>query len=131
LDRTVFVFVHRFGFQTVTRGYPGKVGRWCLVAARLVREKMGLADRVSSIVAFLRAGYPAGMPAVGYAPLLALLPRRVSDDEIRLIIRKLVPRRRPVDNVDVGVEITRVTNEMPSVDDIGRVQNRLTGQDLN
>ncbi|HWF30475.1 MAG TPA: DUF3349 domain-containing protein [Mycobacterium sp.] len=92
---------------------------------------MGLADRVSSIVAFLRAGYPAGMPAVGYAPLLALLPRRVSDDEIRLIIRKLVPRRRPVDNVDVGVEITRVTNEMPSVDDIGRVQNRLTGQDLN
>lgn len=92
---------------------------------------MGLADRVSSIVAFLRAGYPAGMPAVGYAPLLALLPRRVSDDEIRLIIGKLVPRRRPVDNVDVGVEITRVTNEMPSVDDIGRVQNRLTGQDLN
>jgi Protein of unknown function (DUF3349) len=87
---------------------------------------MGLGDRVSRIVAFLRAGYPTGMPAVGYAPLLALLPRRLSDDEIPLIIRKLVPRRRPVDNIDVGVEITRVTREMPSPDDIERVRRRLT-----
>jgi hypothetical protein len=87
---------------------------------------MGLGARLSSIVAFLRGGYPAGTPAVGYAPLLALLPRRVSDDEIRLIISKLAPRRRPVDNVDIGVEITRVTHEMPSPDDIERVQRRLT-----
>lgn len=87
---------------------------------------MGLGDRVASVVAFLRAGYPTGMPAVGYAPLLALLPRRVSDDETRLIISKLVPGRRPVDNVDVGVEITRVTHEMPLPDDIERVQRRLT-----
>jgi len=86
---------------------------------------MSLGDRASSIVAFLRAGYPAGMPALGYVPLLALLPRRVSDDEIRLIISKLMPGRRPVDNVDVGVEITRVTREMPSPDDIERVQRRL------
>jgi hypothetical protein len=87
---------------------------------------MGLGARLSSIVAFLRAGYPTGMPAVGYAPLLALQPWRVSDDEISLIISKLVPRRRPVDSVDVGVEITRVTHEMPSPDDIERVQRRLT-----
>jgi hypothetical protein len=87
---------------------------------------MGLGDRVSSIVAFLRAGYPTGVPAVGYAPLLALLPRRVSDDEIRLVISRFVPGRRPVDNIDVGVEITRVTHEMPSPDDIERVQRRLT-----
>lgn len=87
---------------------------------------MGLGDRVASIVAFLRAGYPSGLPAVGYAPLLALLPRRASDDEIRLIATKLVPRRQPVDNVDVGVEITRVTHAMPLPDDIERVQRRLT-----
>jgi Protein of unknown function (DUF3349) len=87
---------------------------------------MGLGDRVARIVAFLRAGYPIGRPAVGYAPLLALLPRRVSDDEILLVISKLVPRRRPVDNVDIGVEITRVTHEMPLPDDIERVQRRLT-----
>ena len=87
---------------------------------------MGVGNRVSRIVAFLRAGYPAGVPAVGYAPLLALLPRRVSDDEIRLITKKLMPGRRPIDNVDVGAEITRVTHEMPLPDDIDRVQRRLT-----
>ena len=86
---------------------------------------MSLGDRVAGIVGFLRAGYPTGMPAVGYAPLLALLPRRVSDDEIRTVISKFVPGRRPVDSVDVGVEITRVTNEMPLPDDIERVQRRL------
>ena len=88
---------------------------------------MGLGNRISSIVAFLRAGYPTGTPPFGYVPLLALLPRRASDDEIRVIVRKLVaPRRRPIDTADVGVEITRVTHEMPLPDDIERVQRRLT-----
>jgi hypothetical protein len=84
---------------------------------------MWLADRVASIVAFLRAGYPTGAPATGYVPLLALLRRRVSDSEISAITRELV--RRPVGTADVGVEITRVTHEMPSLDDIERVQHRL------
>ena len=88
---------------------------------------MGWSDRVASIVAFLRAGYPSGAPDLGYAPLLALLPRRVSDDEITTIARKLLaPRRRSVDDVDVGVEITRATDQLPSVDEIERVQRRLS-----
>lgn len=88
---------------------------------------MSLSDRVLSVVAFLRAGYPSSAPALGYAPLLALLPRRVSDDEITTIARKLLaPRRRSVDNVDVGVEITRVTDQLPSVEEIERVQRRLS-----
>ena len=83
---------------------------------------------VSSIVAFLRAGYPGRAPATGYAPLLALLPRRVSDDEAVVIRSRLVGRkRRSIDRADVGVEITRVTGEMPSLDDIDRVQLRLDG----
>ena len=83
---------------------------------------------VSSIVAFLRAGYPSGAPTTGYLPLLALLPRRVSDDEAVLITSRLVGgKRRPIDRVDVAVEITRVTGEMPSLDDIDRVQLRLDG----
>ncbi len=88
---------------------------------------MGWRDRVASIVAFLRAGYPSGAPALGYAPLLALLPRRVSDDEITTIATKLLaPRRRSVDDVDVGVEITRATDQLPSVDEIERVRRRLS-----
>jgi hypothetical protein len=30
-------------------------------------------------------------------------------------------RRRPIDNADGGVEITRLTDEMPSCEDIDRV----------
>jgi hypothetical protein len=86
---------------------------------------MGLGDRLSSIVAFLRAGYATGTPATGYIPLLALLPRRVSDDEITAIVSELIVRKpTPIDNADVGVEITRITREMPSLDDIERVQRR-------
>ncbi|WP_414686301.1 DUF3349 domain-containing protein [Mycobacterium sp.] len=71
------------------------------------------------------------MPVRGYAPLLALLPRRVSDDEITTITSALrLPRRRPIApadlNADVGVAITRITDEMPSTDDIERVKARLT-----
>ncbi|OBF14295.1 hypothetical protein A5730_02120 [Mycobacterium sp. ACS4054] len=87
---------------------------------------MSLSDRVSSIVAFLRAGRPSGAPALGYSPLLALLPRRVSDDEITTIARKLLaPKPRSITNVDVGVEITRFTDQLPSVDEIERVQRRV------
>jgi hypothetical protein len=99
---------------------------------------MGLTDRVASIVAFLRAGYPSGAPAVGYAPLLALLPRRVSDEEVTTIARKLLTAKRPsitnpsitnpsITPVDVGVEITRVTDRLPSWDEIDRVRRRLSG----
>jgi hypothetical protein len=87
---------------------------------------MDLADRVSRIVAFVRAGYPAGMPRTGYVPLLALSRRRVSNDEITTITSELIARRHwPISNVDVGVEITRITQEMPSSEDVARVQRRL------
>jgi hypothetical protein len=87
---------------------------------------MGLADRVSGVVASFRAGYPKWAPATGYVPLLALLRQRVSDDEIMAIASRLIARRHPpMDTADVGVEITRITDDLPSVDDIARVQYRL------
>jgi hypothetical protein len=87
---------------------------------------MFLADWVARFVAFVRAGYPTGMPATGYVPLAALLRRRLCDDEITAITNELMMRRRwPISTADVGVEITRITNEMPSPDDIERVQRRL------
>ena len=87
---------------------------------------MDLSHWVSSIVALMKVGYPAFMPATGYAPLAALLPRRLSDDEIITITTELAIRRhRPISSVDIGVEITRITNGMPSLGDIERVQHRL------
>lgn len=74
------------------------------------------------MIAFLRAGRPRGAPDVGYAPLLALLPRRVTDDEVTAIARKLLtPRRLGIDHADVGVAIIGVTDAMPSTADVERV----------
>jgi len=87
---------------------------------------MGLLERVRSVVAFLRARYPTGMPLTGYVPLSALLPRRVSDDEITAIVWELIANGRLlIDTADVGVEITRMTHEMPLPDDVERVCRRL------
>jgi Protein of unknown function (DUF3349) len=89
-----------------------------------------LADRVAGFVAFLRAGYPTGMPSTGYVPLVALLRRRLSDDEItaitsELMLRGLFPISGPVSAAAIGVHITRITDDLPSPDDVGRIQRRL------
>jgi hypothetical protein len=87
---------------------------------------MGLGRRASRVLAFLRAGYPTWAPALSYIPLLALLPRGVTDDEVAAIVRRFkIRQRQPIDNADIGVEITRVTHAMPSLDDIARVRQRL------
>lgn len=87
---------------------------------------MSFSNRISSLVAFLRFRYPAVAPPVGYAPVLALLPRRMSDEEISVIAARLrMVGRRAMGRVDVGVEITRATGELPLPDDIDRVSRRL------
>jgi hypothetical protein len=87
---------------------------------------MYLADTVARVVAFLRAGYPTGMPSTGYVPLAALLRRRLSDDEITAITSELMIRgRAAISTSDVGVHITRITDDMPSPEDVERIQRRL------
>ncbi|OBH94740.1 hypothetical protein A5678_03165 [Mycobacterium sp. E2733] len=51
----------------------------------------------------------------------------MSDDEVTAIAKKLLgPERRSITNLDVGVAITRVTDELPSITEIERVRRRLT-----
>lgn len=78
------------------------------------------------IIDWLRAGYPDGVPEADYIPLLALLRRRLSDDEVRQIAAELQRcGDLPVEKADIQVMITKVTNEMPSEDDVARVLSRL------
>lgn len=81
---------------------------------------MGFRHQVSGVVAFLRASYPKGAPDVGYCPLFALLPRRVTNDEATAIARELQTAGR-IDNADVGVAIIGVTDAMPGRHDVERV----------
>ncbi|MFI6167398.1 DUF3349 domain-containing protein [Nocardia sp. NPDC051052] len=81
---------------------------------------------LNAIIDWLRAGYPDGVPESDYIPLLALLRRRLSDDEIRQIAAELAGSGDlPADKTDIQVMITKITNEMPSETDVLRVQTRL------
>ncbi len=79
---------------------------------------------LTSIIDWLRAGYPEGIPPTDYFPVLALLSRRLSSDEVKAVARE-VSRRDGFDDVDIGVLITQITDELPSPEDIERVRAHL------
>ena len=79
---------------------------------------------LNSVVSWLRAGYPEGIPPTDTFAVLALLTRRLSHDEAKLVANELI-RRGEFDDVDIGVLITRLTDELPSPDDVERVRLRL------
>ena len=79
---------------------------------------------LSSVVSWLRAGYPEGIPPTDTFPLLALLTRRLSNEEVVTVARELV-QRGDFDDVDIGVAISKLTDELPSEEDVERVRARL------
>jgi hypothetical protein len=92
----------------------------------VVECPVGLSDVVAKMVAFVRAGYPRGVPKTDYIPLLALLRRRLSDDEVTAVARALAGRGDfNIQPADIGVAITRITDELPSPADLDRVQRGL------
>jgi uncharacterized protein DUF3349 len=89
---------------------------------------------VAKIVAWINAGYPDGVPGPDRVPLLALLRRRLTDDEVKAVAVALVDTAESeglangIDRVDIGVLITQITNELPSPDDVERVRERLAAK---
>ena len=86
---------------------------------------MSLPPVLDSIVGWLRAGYPQGVPERDYIPLLALLARRLTSEEVEAVAAQLVRQGDPIDPVDIGTLITKVTNELPRNEDIARVRKQL------
>jgi len=87
-------------------------------------SRPGLVERV---VEWLRVGYPTGLPEHDYVPLVALLPRRLSDDEVRAVSGLLVQGGMiPGDRIDIGTAVAKVTSELPSHEDVERVRHYLS-----
>lgn len=78
---------------------------------------------INAILQWLRAGYPNGVPTHDYVPLMALLSRRLSPDEVKELVDELASTE--VDKADIGAAITKVTDELPLESDIDRVRSRL------
>lgn len=79
------------------------------------------------IVAWITSGYPEGVPGSDRVPLLALLQRRLTDDEVKLVAQALIERGE-FDHVDIAVLITQITDELPAEADIERVRARLAAK---
>ncbi len=77
-------------------------------------------------VDWIRLGYPGGVPVQDYPPLLALLHRRLPDEEVDQICQALLMAGIvPAGRVDVGVEITKSVDDLPKPEEISRVLDRL------
>ncbi|PTL74630.1 hypothetical protein C1I63_05935 [Rathayibacter caricis DSM 15933] len=84
------------------------------------------AGLVTRIVRWLRAGYPAGLPEQDFIPLVALLRRRLTDDEVTEVGTRLAAEGAlPASRIDVAAAIARVTSELPSDEDVERVRRSL------
>jgi hypothetical protein len=79
---------------------------------------------ITKIVAWIKSGYPDGVPRPDQVPLFALLRRRLTDEEVTAVAQTLLDGGE-FDHVDIGVLITRITDELPATEDIERVRANL------
>jgi Protein of unknown function (DUF3349) len=89
---------------------------------------MAISMLLESIVAWVRKGYPEGVPRQDYIPLLALLKRRMNDDELAQVAGELAAGDN---SATIAAAIEDLTHEEPSAADVERVRERLreTGWD--
>lgn len=82
---------------------------------------------LNSVISWLRAGYPEGVPPTDTFALLAILSRRLTDDEIKAVAKQLI-HRGEFDSIDIGVMITQIKDDLPSPEEIERVRARLAAK---
>jgi uncharacterized protein DUF3349 len=86
---------------------------------------MALPPVLASIVGWLRAGYPDGVPEHDYLPLFALLARKLTGDEVTAVADELAADGDPASGPAIRAAITAVTKERPLDTDVARVSARL------
>lgn len=84
------------------------------------------------VLTWLAAGYPDGIPRQDRFPLIALLRRRLTDEQTRQIAHELTTpgalQTRGDDEItqeEIGGLIQRQVRESPSAEDVRRVSARL------
>ncbi len=86
---------------------------------------MALPPVLSSIVKWLRAGYPEGVPTVDYIPLFALLGSQLTDSEVKEIAEELANESDPESAQAIRDAISSVTHQQPNDADVARVRSKL------
>ena len=86
---------------------------------------MPLPPLLSSVVRWLRAGYPEGVPRTDYLPLFALLASQLTDVEVRDIADELLTSSDPESQQAIRDAIELVTHAEPNDADVARVRSHL------
>jgi len=87
---------------------------------------MALPPVLANIVAWLRAGYPEGVPQHDYFPFFALLGSQLTNDEVSAIAEELALEGNPESAAAIRHAISAVTdNNTPTDADVARVRSRL------
>ncbi len=87
---------------------------------------MALPPFLASIVGWLRAGYPEGVPQTDYVPLFALLASQLTDAEVDAIAAELIDAAGDASSKqDVKDAIEMVTHAEPNDSDVARVRAHL------
>lgn len=88
---------------------------------------MALPPVLSSIIDWLRAGYPDGVPERDYIPLFALLASQLTDADATAIAEELAGSSDPASAQAIRAAIKTVTHGRPLDSDVARVRARLAG----
>lgn len=81
-----------------------------------------------SVLGWLHRGYPDGIPRTDYYPLLALLKRTLSEDEVVQAAFSVLKDSDPDDPVSaeqIRAAIRETTEKEPTVEEINQVAARL------
>lgn len=84
-----------------------------------------LPNVLQSVVDFLRAGYPEGVPQRDYQPLFALLRMRLTPEQISLVAQELNATGDLDAAAAIRAAIETVTDVEPSDEDVARVRAHL------
>lgn len=83
---------------------------------------------ITKVLNWLRVGYPEGIPSKDYNPLLALLGRTLSDEELTAVVERIAAARAKREGITVAQikqEIADVTKADANLDEVHQVSARL------
>ncbi|HSZ40574.1 MAG TPA: DUF3349 domain-containing protein [Trebonia sp.] len=86
---------------------------------------MALASFLHSIIRWVRAGYPEGVPSRDYIPLFALLGSQLSEREVESIADELALTGDADSTEAIREAVTRATRDKPTESEVARVRARL------
>ncbi|MFN8108855.1 MAG: DUF3349 domain-containing protein [Thermoleophilia bacterium] len=90
-------------------------------------------DLVVRVVAWLRAGYPGGVPRQDYVALLGILQRRLTDTEVDQVVGALAQEAEAgavITEDDIRQMIRDQVHETAPEEDVARVAARLAQANL-